>query len=354
MDDPLIANHPLSRPKVLVLGNGILRAFGNGARGCQDLEALICKMAGVEPLMDVENLKNEEISLIPFPMRLAASLLKKRGQEKKLETAVEDLIFRQKMGEATANELLCNSGIIAFRPFTDLLEAGFTDVITTNYGYEIEEVLCGKSPTFAKVKNDFYRNCIFPKELGITERKYKIWKHYLSRTTGTRIWHIHGEYLRPHSIIFEYADYCSFLAKVKKPPHLEKDKNSENGTPIRWIDAFVTGDIYILGFGAAFCEQVFWMLMERKKRKGPQYGKVLFYEPELEYFEKDKLIKNQQQQAVLGMMRAFGADPRNMGMTISKDSQFKEFYKLACKDIIAEVKGLKKTGDSSKRSAKRS
>jgi hypothetical protein len=43
-----------------------------------------------------------------------------------------------------------------------------------------------------------------------------------------------------------------------------------------------------------------------------------------------------------------------MGMTISKDSQFKEFYKLACKDIIAEVKGLKKTGDSSKRSAKRS
>ena len=348
MNKPSVTNRPLSRPKVLVLGNGILRAFGNGARGCQDLEALICKVAGVEPLKDGGMLKNDEISLIPFPMRLAASLLKKKDHEKILETAVEELIFRKKMGETTTNELLCNSGIIGFRPFTDLLEAGFTDVITTNYGYEIEEVLCGKSPTFAKVKNDFYGNRIFPKKLGITERKYKIWKHYLSRTTETRIWHIHGEYLRPHSIIFEYADYCSFLAKVKKPPHLEKDKNSENGTPIRWIDAFVTGDVYILGFGAAFCEQVFWMLMERKKRKGPQCGKVLFYEPELEYFEKDKLIKNQQQQAVLGMMRAFGAVPRNMGMTISKDSQFKEFYKKACEDIIAEVKCSAKSCEASK------
>ena len=70
--------------------------------------------------------------------------------------------------------------------------------------------------------------------------------------------------------------------------------------------------------------------------------------------EPEGCIDHQQQHAVLGMMRAFGAVPRNMGMTISKDSQFKEFYKLACKDIIAEVKGLKKTGDSSKRSAKRS
>lgn len=253
------------------------------------------------------------------------------------------------MGAATANKLLCNSGIIGFRPFVDLLKAGFTDVITTNYGYEIEEVLCGKRPTVANVKNDFYRNCIFPKKLGVTERKYKIWKHYLSRTTETRIWHIHGEYLRPHSIIFEYADYCSFLAKVKKPPHLEKDKNHEDGMPINWIDAFVTGDVYILGFGAAFCEQVFWMLMERKKRKGPQCGKVLFYEPKLEYFEKDKLRKNQQQKAVLGMMRAFGAEYHSLGMTISKDSQFKEFYKLACQDIIAKVKGSANSCGSSER-----
>lgn len=298
--------------------------------------------------MDVENLKKEEISLIPFPMRLAASLLKKRDQEKKIETAVENLIFRKKMGEATANKLLCNSEIIGFRPFTDLLEAGFTDVITTNYGYEIEEVLCGNSPTFAKVKKDFYRNCIFPKKLGITERKYKIWKHYLSRTTETRIWHIHGEYLRPHSIIFEYADYCSFLAKVKKPPHFEKDKNYEASAPINWIDAFVTGDIYILGFGAAFCEQVFWMLMERKKRKGAQYGKVFYYEPELGYPEKDKIIKNQQQNAVLGMMRAFGAKCYSLGMTITKDSQFKEFYKKACEDIIAKVKGAANSCEPSK------
>ena len=125
MDKPSVTNRPLSRPKVLVLGNGILRAFGNGAMGCQDLEALICKMAGVKPLMDVENLKNEEISLIPFSMRLAASLLKKRNQEKKLETVVKDLIFKKKMGETTANELLCNSGIIGVRPFTDLLEASY-------------------------------------------------------------------------------------------------------------------------------------------------------------------------------------------------------------------------------------
>ena len=84
-------------------------------------------------------------------------------------------------------------------------------------------------------------------------------------------------------------------------------------------------------------------------RKGPQYGKVLFYEPELEYFEKDKLIKNQQQKAVLAMMTAFGAEYRNMDMTITKDSQFKEFYKKACEDIIAEVKGSANSCEPSER-----
>ena len=38
------------------------------------------------------------------------------------------------------------------------------------------------------------------------------------------------------------------------------------------------------------------------------------------------------------MMKAFRAEHRDMGVTITKDSQFKEFYKKACEDIIAEVK----------------
>ena len=46
-----------------------------------------------------------------------------------------------------------------------------------------------------------------------------------------------------------------------------------------WIQTFIHGDVYILGFGAALGEPVFWYLMERRRRNRSQKGNVIFYEP---------------------------------------------------------------------------
>ena len=45
-----------------------------------------------------------------------------------------------------------------------------------------------------------------------------------------------------------------------------------------WTDAFILGDIYILGFGAGFAESDIWWLLNRKKREKASVGKTFFYE----------------------------------------------------------------------------
>ena len=334
-------------PQVLVLGNGVLRAYGGGAENsCSDLEKLICQALGAESPFD------DESQIVPFTMRIAASLAGSEKSSNPIERAVNLLVQERIKGDAVTNELLCNSGIKDALCFKKLLEAGFTDVITTNYGYEVEEVLCGKHPTCDDMRRDFYRSCSGPKNTllkGIRERKFKIWRHYLSRNGATRIWHVHGEYLKPQSIIFEYADYCSLLSKIKNYPRPQCNESTEesleegNGTPKNWVQAFLKGDVYILGFSAALGELAFWRMMEKRKRKDFENGMVHFYEPKFEYREEKNLLKNHQQKAVLTMLKAFGAKRHDLDVKISESNEgdFKSFYQKAIEDIIQKVQGCK-------------
>ena len=88
--------------------------------------------------------------------------------------------------------------------------------------------------------------------------------------------------------------------------------------------------------------------MERRGRKRPQQGKVIFYEPTFEYKDEKNLLKNLQQQAVLAMMKAFGATHQSMKVTISESNEgdFSSFYKKAIEDIITKVKSSPKSGDA--------
>ena len=338
MENPLVVNRPLSRPKVLFLGNGILRAFGDGARGCSDFEKLIYKVSGVESPSGINS------PTIPFPLRIAASFVNSDPRHDRIKTAVSGLMG---MKNKETDTLLCNHKVADLPLFQRLITAGFTDIITTNYGYEIEKALWKRCPSSDNMRHDFYRSYSYPKKFGTKEYKYKIWKHYRFGDSGPRIWHIHGEYLKPLSIVFEYSDYCSFLSKVKEYP---KPKPAEkSGDESNWIKAFHWGDVYILGFGAGMGEPVFWWLMQRKVRRNNPSGKVIFYEPKLVSAGNNSLERIQHQNDVLAMMKAFRAEHRDMGVTITKDSQFKEFYKRACEDIIAEVKGSTNSCESSER-----
>ncbi len=353
MDNSSKTNNLQSRPKVLVLGNGILRAFGNGV-GCKDFENLIYEVSKVT-LPDGINRQT-----IPFPMRIAASFASSGDCHDRIKSAVRSLIYEHVKGTEVTNELFCNQEVIGLQFFKDLLNAGFTDIITTNYSYEIEKVLWGKCPDASTEKNGMYDSYIYPQKSGIKEWKFKICKYYRFPGIETRIWHVHGEYLRPQSIIFDYCDYCSLLAKVKNSreqksvEQTEKCSLDENGNQeSTWLKTFVWGDIYILGFSASLEEPLFWWAMARKNHNQFQKGKVYFYEPTFAFKGKNSRKRNQRQKDVLAMMAAFNADHCDLGLTISDDSGFQEFYHLACKDIITKVKGLKKSAGSSKKIVKR-
>ena len=322
-----------SRPQVLVLGNGILRAFEGAAGSCQDLENQLMKAAGVA------SPEGTGAPTIPFPLRVAASFAKTDEHHVTLQKAVASLCVAKK-----DKGIWCNLGAAGCDYFKQLLACGFTDIITTNYGYEIEKALCGKCPgPGEKRTNNFYKRRIFPKKLGITERKFKIWKYYQFRPEGPRIWHVHGEFLKPQSIILEYSDYCSLLAVVKKYPHPKCQEPPSDAPKSRpWIQEFLDGDVYILGFGAALCEPSFWYLMERKCHR-KNTGKVCFYEPN--FGDADNEQKDR-----LAMFSAFGADYQSLGMTILKanekdfkanEGDFETFYQKTAEDIIKRVQSSK-------------
>ena len=351
MKNPLVVNRPLSRPKVLVLGNGILRAFGG--MNCEELEELIYKASKANPITITG-------SSISFPMRIAASFARSNDCHRGIEEAVANLFSQGNLTQKIKEELLCHSETSESPFVKELLKAGFDDIITTNYGYEIEQVLLERCPTSEAVnkKYDFYKRYKYAKQLSPretkipVEKKFKIRRCYRDPSTGTRIWHVHGEYLRPWSVIFGYYDYCSLLAKVKDQCSVEKFKarygkyheGEDFELAMSWVDSFLFGDVYILGFGTALDEPVFWWMMDRKRRMPWKTGNVYFYEPTYE-----DPVRKQRQKDVLAMMGAFGGVPHNMDMTITKDSQFKEFYERACKDIIAEVKGSARSCASSEK-----
>lgn len=321
--------------KVLFLGNGILRAWGENAKSGQDLEDMICGAAGSRIRI--------KGNTIPFPMRVAASLANSKNREQRLEDAVRKLIDN---GKLSKNNQICNSGVAENPLFRLLLEAGFTDIITTNYGYEIEKVLCGKSPVSATEGSRFFKSCLSSEGFQITERKFKVYKYSpcpVGRGT-VRVWHVHGEYLKPQSIIFDYADYCSLVSRINARPKLKPVENLTRGTaavdmpkPVNWMDSFILGDVYVLGFGASWGEQDFWRLMERRRNK-KHTGTLYFYEPTFngsadEQFKKD----------IVEMIGAFGGEHRSMGINIAhpekEKSKFQEFYKKAINEIVGAVNG---------------
>ena len=362
MENSSVTNNFQSRPKVLVLGNGILRAFGG--MNCEELEELIYNASNANPTP----IKGSSIS---FPMRIAASFACSNDCHRGIEDAVSNLFLQGKLPQKKKDELLCDNETANSSLLKELLEAVFDHIITTNYGYEKEQVFWGKCPTSdaVKKKSDFYRRYKYakrfnPRETKIpVEQKFKIRRCYRDPGTGTRVWHVHGEYLRPRSVIFGYYDYCSLLAKVKDQCSVEKFKarygkyqKGEDFEPVTsWVDSFLFGDVYILGFGAALDEPVFWWMMDRKKRMPWETGKVYFYEPTFKGRAEDPNKKD-----VLTMIGAFGGEHRDLDVRIlepdpkSVGKKFSEFYEKACKEIIAEVKGLKKSGDSSKGIVKRS
>lgn len=285
------------RPVVLLVGNGMV---------CQNgltWEQLIEKIATKE-------IDGYDFSKIPNNiLTLATANIQDKERRNDYQKAMDGMV-------GVADEVLA-----------ELVKLPFDAILTTNYGYEIEQVF---KSNFAQLKSDSnYHGSLS----NIRDAKY-ILQTYNKIGNSPEIFHIHGEIRRKSSLILMHDEYARLLHKL-----IEYNKKRGNDYQNffgdfkvkAWSDFFMIADIYIVGFGFSFDEFDLWWLLSRRLRERAETGKIFFYEPNTE----NNRIKQK-------ALQDCGVCCENCGVTISenqdKNQQYRLFYQQALKDIAERLK----------------
>lgn len=295
-------------PQVLLLGNGLNRAYG-----ADDWRSLL-KRIHHNPKVSFEELQS-----LPFPLQAVL--------------ATDDQL------EAVLNEeTLKSQGILDIEPMRQqmetLLQIPFDQILTTNYTYEIERV----ANKYVKQGGEYCKRIT-----KTTETNKKAEGKYLLHTYNEicfnghvhKVWHIHGENRKPQSLILGHYAYGILLSKYQKELSSRGNKQfvreQEGKPPIlkSWLDAFIMGDVYVLGFGFDFSEMDLWWLLNRKKREKATHGNVYYYSH----------VKGNEVR--LSMLEAYGAIIENVGFYCAP-YDFKSFYHAAIEDIKTRVSNKKR------------
>ena len=243
-------------PQILLLGNGIVRGE-KGKSWCNLLDSF-----AVRPGENADDL------LLPMPLR--AVYLTNDSINVKLRENKEDFF-----GELNDPEIRSR--------LKELLSLGFDDILTTNYSYELEMAVKDKEKLSDNIIKSFSKNIIPGKR---AEAKYLLSTCNIVPNADAlyRIWHIHGEARKPDSMILGHYYYAFLLKRIMEYLDLRADdyRALNKGEVFKvksWVDDFILGDVYILGFGMDFSEFDLWWLLNRKKREKADHGNVWFYTP---------------------------------------------------------------------------
>lgn len=297
------------RPQVLLLGNGI--NISNGGERWKDF---LLSIKDKEINVDIDDLKS--------PMPLQAILLSNNKLGDKLKRKSKTLL---------PTKVLVDSKV----SLKTLLSLGFDEILTTNYTYELEQS-CHNNQSLTK--NKLNRLACDTKG-GRVNQKYLIttYNKTIYNDTAQRIWHIHGEAKKPISMILGHYYYGQLTKRIID--YIDEKRNSyywyqKNEQPIiikSWIDAFIMGDVYILGQSFDFSEIDLWWLLNRKNNEKAMHGKVYFYEP-----VKDAEIEK------IKLLQVMNVETRNLGVLEKIDGEssfidYADFYIKAIEDIKTEI-----------------
>ena len=185
----------------------------------------------------------------------------------------------------------------------EILRAGFDQILTANYTYELEAAAFPKN----KISEYALKKKLLRSTNDRVERNYLLHTYNEITFDGkeNRVWHIHGEHRKPDSIILGHYYYGNLLFKIKEEVkridnnRWGDEKGKERGAS--WIDAFLFGDIYCMGFGFNVCEFDLWWLLNRKARERDNTGKLYYYRP------KGKIDKTVE--ALFQSMRRYDGEP---------------------------------------------
>ncbi len=290
--------------QVLLLGNGINLSF-NGT-------------AWKELLNKISVRDDFCLDEMTSPMPLQAVLLTNNNIKDAMKNNCE--FFFGKVEDSQHRAILEN-----------LLALNFDDILTTNYSYELEEAALGIE-TISKTQLQRINERTSKK----AELRYLL--HTYNRVSykgeDNRIWHIHGESRKPDSMVLGHYWYGNLLGRIKED--LARGKNQyhrlqNQGRPIEydsWLDSFLLGDVYVVGFSFDLSELDLWWLLNRKDREKAEKGRLFFYE-----------MENPDAHEKTELMRLFGAEVISFDMKVPDrgdpqlGQQYADFYRKVITDI---------------------
>ncbi len=249
---------PYTVPKVLLLGNGINRAFDG--QKWEHLLKEICK----QPFTDAEW---AVLRKMPYPL-LAVAVT---GDD--LATAMKD-----KADSFVNMEIPKEEREIIKQVVGDSFDA----ILTTDYSYEIEHSLCDDFAVKKWRQSPYRHHTCDRKSKALTESLYQ-YIEVCYNGKEVSVWHMHGEAARPDTMVIGHSYYGNIIARMQKHiteslrAHRMAEKQHKEYYPRSWVDYFLYGDVYIVGQGLSVHELDLWWLISAKKRSG--MGSIYYFEP---------------------------------------------------------------------------
>ena len=248
-----------SPPKILLVGNGINRAY--------DFPSWneLLKTIKVKELAEEEK---EALQNVPYPLQPV--ILTGDNVNNKINEIAPTLVSLK--ANAEEEKLL--------KDFADLpIEA----LLTTNYTYEIEKSAIKGFKCKVGRASKFRHNA---KPDGKRYEKKQLFTYFEIPDGGKTVWHIHGEAGKTGTVILGHYYYGKLLAKIQ--PYIKTLKIRESKARVSdgvievqsWIDYFMLCDVYIVGLGLDLSELDLWWMINCKKRQFPN-TKIILYHPDI-------------------------------------------------------------------------
>ena len=304
-----------TRPQVLLLGNGVNRAFGGGSWG-QLIRDIACNDALPEDCA------------LHLPMPLRAILVTADNVSVQLRRAGD--ILYGKLGDPGHIEMLQR-----------LLSMEFDHILTTNFSYELEQAAQPAVELSDQKLRHMMRHTDGRRQ---AEAKYLFYTYGLVDWQGrlNKVWHVHGEGRKPDSMILGHYSYANLLEKISAYVKAEEGRYRRElgrGEAVRvrsWADAFLFGDVYVLGFGFDVSEFDLWWLLNHKKNLGGA-GKTWFFSP-AEPLEAGQINEKEELLKVLGAEICHCDALRGGSTPIERSRGFRAFYDRAMDEIAARMR----------------
>lgn len=297
---------PGHRPRVLLLGNGLNRVYGGAS------------WTGLLEEINRTHFTTEQVRSLPFPLQ--AVLLSDDHVDLSLKS------LRQKLTACEMHPWLEGQ-------LKKLLALPFDAILTANFTYELE---FAADPDFGAVPYRARRYRRHTRAVSQAEKRFMLSTYYDLPVGGGRtvpLFHIHGEALKPDTVIlghyfygnllFRYDDYLTRYA----PGQSYRERMDRDGMEVlSWLDYFILGEVYSLGFGFDVSEMDLWWLLCRKKRERAAHGSVLFFEPERSSAE----TKN-------ALLTTYGVERIPLGARDLRSGDYQGFYERAVDEIVRRM-----------------